>query len=115
MFFCRFGEEKIPRANDWAQGMRLPFPMISVFSASARGLCGRPLDSFASHVTMEKTVLGERMTDQHAGLVCSCHQLNRAKVSREGTSSRFILPCRVQGSSTLLFLKGKKEKGEAIK
>ena len=37
------------------------------------------------------------MTDQHAGIVCSCDQLNRAKGSREGTSSRFILPCRVQG------------------
>ena len=35
-------------------------------------VCGRPLDSFAfaSHVTMEKTGLGERMTDQHAGIVC---------------------------------------------
>ena len=31
------------------------------------------------------------MTDQHAGIVCSCHQLNRAKGSREE------LPCRVQG------------------
>ena len=62
-------------------------------------VCGRPLDSFAfaSHVTMEKTGLGERMTDQHAGIVCSCHQPNRAEGSREGTSSRFILPCRVQG------------------
>ena len=47
-------------------------------------VCGRPLDSFASHVTMEKTGLGERMTDQHAGIVCSCHQLNRAKGSPEG-------------------------------
>ena len=62
-------------------------------------VCGRPLDSFAfaSHVTMGKKRLGERMTDQHAGIVCSCHQPNRAKGSREGTSSRFILPCRVQG------------------
>ena len=87
------GKERIPRANDWAQGMRLPFPIISVFSAGSRGLCGRPLDAFAfaSHVTMEKTGLGERMTDQHAGIVCSCHQPNRAKGSREE------LPCRVQG------------------
>ena len=37
------------------------------------------------------------MTDQHAGIVCRRHQPNRAKGSREGTSSRFILPCRVQG------------------
>ena len=49
-------------------------------------VCGRPLDSFAfaSHVTMGKKRLGERMTDQHAGIVCSCHQLNRAKGSPEG-------------------------------
>ena len=34
--------------------------------------------------------------DKHADTVCSCHQLNRAEGSREGTSSRFILPCGVQ-------------------
>ena len=44
-------------------------------------VCGRPLDSFAfaSHVTMEKTGLGERMTDQHAGIVCRSHRPNRAE------------------------------------
>jgi len=36
-FFVVLGKEKIPRANDWAQGMRLPFPMISVFSVGSRG------------------------------------------------------------------------------
>ena len=54
LFLSFGGKEKIPRANDWAQGMRLLFPMILVFSGSARGLCGRPLDAFASHVTMGK-------------------------------------------------------------
>ena len=39
----------------------------------------------------ERRGVGERMTDQHAGIVCSCHQPNRAKGSREE------LPCRVQG------------------
>ena len=56
-------------------------------------VCGRPLDSFAfaSLLQWEKRGLGERMTDQHAGIACRRHQLNRAKGSREE------LPCRVQG------------------
>ena len=65
-------------------------------------VCGRPLDSFAiTCCNVGKAAFGERnlrrKVDKHAGIVCSCHQLNRAKGSREGTSSRFILPCRVQG------------------
>ena len=47
----------------------------------------------------ERRGLGERMTDQHAGIVCRSHRPNRAKGSREGTSSRFILPCGVQSQS----------------
>ena len=65
-------------------------------------VCGRPLDAFAiTCCNVGKAAFGERnlrrKVDKHAGIVCSCHQLNRAKGSREGTSSRFILPCRVQG------------------
>ena len=72
--------------------------MILVFSAGSRGLCGRPLDAFAFAITccnVGKAAFGERnlrrKVDKHAGIVCSCHQLNRAKGSREK------LPCRVQG------------------
>ncbi|MBD9172020.1 MAG: ribosome-associated translation inhibitor RaiA [Clostridiales bacterium] len=74
--------------------MRLPFPMILVFSAGSRGLCGRPLDSFVFAITccnVGKAAFGERnlrrKVDKHAGIVCRSHQLNRAKGSREE------LPC----------------------
>ena len=57
-------------------------------------VCGRPLDSFAFAITccnVGKAAFGERnlrrKVDKHAGIVCSCHQLNRAKGSREE------LPC----------------------
>ena len=62
-------------------------------------VCGRPLDAFAfaPMLQWERRGLEERMTDQHAGIVCRSHRPNRAEGSREGTSSRFILPCRVQG------------------
>ena len=71
-------------------------------------VCGRPLDSFAiTCCNVGKAAFGERnlrrKVDKHAGIVCSCHQLNRAKGSREGTSSRFILPCRVKGQRPLVF------------
>ena len=85
--------------------MRLPFPMISVFSVGSRGQWKQTKSAVAlwtpspspPMLQWERRGVGERMTDQHAGIVCSCDQLNRAKGSREGTSSRFILPCRVQG------------------
>ena len=104
-FFVVLGKEKIPRANDWAQGMRLPFPMISVFSVGSRGQWKQTKSAVAlwtpspspPMLQWERRGVEERMTDQHAGIVRSCHQLNRAEGSREGTSSRFILPCRVQG------------------
>ena len=104
-FFVVGGKRENPPRERLGAGDAAAFSYdIGLFRGFQRAMetdevCGRPLDAFAftSHVTMEKTGLGERMTDQHAGIVCSCHQLNRAKGSREGTSSRFILPCRVQG------------------
>ena len=114
--FCFGGRENPPRERlDAGDAAAFSYD-IGLFRGFQRAMetdevCGRPLDSFAfaSHVTRGKKRLGERMTDQHAGIVCRRHQPNRAKGSREE------LPCRVQGSSTLLFLKGKKEKVEAIK
>ena len=91
------GKEKIPRANDWAQGMRLPFPMILVFSAGSRGHWKQTKSAVAlwtpspPMLQWKRRGLEARMTDQHAGIVCRSHQLNRAKGSREE------LPCRVQG------------------
>ena len=37
--------------------------------------------------------------DKHAEEICRSHQLHRAEGAREGTSSRFILPCGVQSQS----------------
>ena len=99
------GKEKIPRANDWTQGMRLSFPIILVFSAGSRGQWKQAKSAVAlwtpspspPMLQWERRGVGERMTDQHAGIVCRSHRPNRAEGSREGTSSRFILPCRVQG------------------
>ena len=52
-------------------------------------VCGRPLDAFAiTCCNVGKAAFGERnlrrKVDKHAGIVCSCHQLNRAKGSPEG-------------------------------
>ena len=43
------------------------------------------------------------MTDKHAGIVCSCHQLNRAKGSRENSLAgcRDSVPAGVKGQSPL--------------
>ena len=77
--------------------MRLPFPMILVFSAGSRGQWKQTKSAVAlwtpspPMLQWERRGLGERMTDQHAGTVCRRHQPNRAKGSREE------LPCRVQG------------------
>ena len=38
--------------------------------------------------------------DKHAEEICRSHQLHRAEGSREGTSSRFILPCGVQSRAS---------------
>ena len=111
-FFVVGGKEKIPRANDWAQGMRLSFPMILVFSAGSRGQWKQTKSAVAlwtpspspPMLQWERRGVGERMTDQHAGIVCRSHQPNRAEGSREGTSSRFISPLQGAGAAPLLGL-----------
>ena len=101
-FLSFWGRENPPRERLGA-GMRLSFPMILVFSAGSRGHWKQTKSAVAlwtpspPMLQWERRGVGERMTDQHAGIVCSCHRPNRAEGSREGTSSRFILPCRVQG------------------
>ena len=95
------GKKRIPRANDWVQGMRLPFPMILVFSAGSRGQWKQTKSAVAlwtpspspPMLQCERRGVGERMTDQHAGIVCRSHQLNRAKGSRDE------VPCGVQRQS----------------
>ena len=93
-----WGRENPPRERLGA-GMRLPFPMILVFSAGSRGQWKQTKSAVAlwtpspspPMLQWERRGLGERMTDKHAGIACRRHQPNRAKGSREE------LPCRVQG------------------
>ena len=52
----------------------------------------------ASWLVPERPIRTVGSLDKHADTVCKCHQLNRAKGSREGDfvpfhSPRFILPC----------------------
>ena len=89
--------------------MRLPFPMILVFSAGSRGQWKQTKSAVAlwtpspspPMLQWERRGLEERMTDQHAGIVCSCHQLNRAKGSREELPCRDSVPAGVKGQSPL--------------
>ena len=88
-FLSFWGRENPPRERLGA-GMRLSFPMILVFSAGSRGHWKQTKSAVAlwtpspPMLQWERRGVGERMTDQHAGIVCSCHQLNRAKGSPEG-------------------------------
>ena len=75
-------------------------------AGATRGLCARPLDPFAVHTPMlwgfiflcyiiEHLTRTAGSLDRHAGTVCSRHQLNREKGSREE------LPCGVKGQRPL--------------
>ena len=86
---------------------------IGLFRGFQRALetdevCGRPLDAFAFAITccnVGKAAFGERnlrrKVDKHAGIVCQCAQLNRAKGSREE------LPCGVKGAMPLAESRGR--------
>ena len=74
-------------------------------AGATRGLCARPLDPFAVHTPMlwgfiflcyiEHLTRTAGSLDKHAGTLCSRHQLNREKGSREE------LPCGVKGQRPL--------------
>ena len=109
-FFLSFGGKKrIPRANDWVQGMRLPFPMILVFSAGSRGLCGRPLDAFAfaSHVTMEKTGLGGTDDGSARGHSVQTSPTQSRERVKGGDFVPFHSPLQGAGTASLLGSRGK--------
>ena len=102
-------KRKSPARTIRRRGCGLSFPMILVFSAGSRGQWKQTKSAVAlwtpspspPMLQWKRRGVGERMTDQHAGIVCRSHRPNRAEGSREGTSSRFILPCGVKGQRPL--------------